>query len=187
MAEPLFIENRIIQPETEAYKEYVKWIQDGKDGRISNGTASFVGQNPYPKMLYMAFKRRDGVVSIADPDDPAFAQKCQKIVGKSFVKDRQEDGFETAFSKAAREEEQAIRQGWFSEPQEAIDFAMTVVERAVSEMAAHREFEDRNLSGNAKAQAQAYIDSVPEQVAEIPRSPVRRGRKPKVQSAPEAS
>jgi len=57
-------------------------------------------------------------------------------------------------------------------------------EREIAKLAANRAHHDRTLSEHAQAEARAYEESVPEHVAEIPETPIkRRGRPKKIATA----
>lgn len=160
-------------PNTEIYKELLKWEKDGRDGRPMYRPED----NPYPKMLYKAERRADGIVSCVDPLDDAWSARHQLIVGKSFAEDRNLD-------RAVAEETQAIKQGWSLTIPEAVERYNTVVERAVSTLAAQRAYEDRNMSEPAKREVAEAEAASPMHVAEVPEKPkARRGRPPKTAQA----
>lgn len=71
--------------------------------------------------------------------------------------------------------------GWGSGQAEAFQMLQDR-EQALAVGAAERNFSDRNMSAKAKAEADAYEHSTPEHVAEIPRTPVKRGRPKKVEA-----
>lgn len=113
----------------------------------------------YPAMVYKAKKRPTGGPFICvDPFDEAFTRECQRVV------------------QVEAEYEQAVAEGWRDSPQEAIDHALAL-ERAVSDAAAHRNWEDRNMGERAKAEAAAVESATDGHVAEVPEALRRRGRR----------
>ena len=153
----------VINPESEYGKELAKW----------NAKRPY---SAFPRMLYMARKRPDGVVSVCETDDTLFAGRnnvvnpgaaeafngtCQKTVGNE------------------AEQSIALEQGWRPTPKDALD-RFEAKERSVGDAAAHRAFEDRNMSDAAKAEAKAVDASTPDHVAEIP---VKRRGRPRKQAA----
>ena len=153
----------VINPESEYGKELARW----------NVKRPF---SAFPRMLYMARKRPDGVVSVCETNDAlftgpdrvahpgaaeAFNATCQKTVNSEA---------EMAF---------ALEQGWRATPKEALE-RFEAKERSIGDVAAHRAYEDRNMSDAAKAEAKAVEDSTPEHVAEIP---VKRRGRPRKQAA----
>lgn len=133
--------------------------------------------NPYvkrefPKMLYKAHHYQGQVRCMAAPPNVGlflsqtellraeeearrFTESCQRIV------------------QDEREFTRAMEEGWRESPQEAVEFVQAR-DRAISDAAAHRAYEDRNMSEAAQreiAEAEATIDG---HVAEVPVK--RRGR-----------
>ena len=145
----------LITPESELGKELAKW----------NKPYTY---QPYPRMLYKAQRRPDGVPSVGEVDDKffggnpggaeAFSATCQKTV---------ED---------EREETRAIEMGWRGHPKEAMEF-FEEREKALGASAAHRAYEDRNMGEKAKAEAAAAEATTVEHVAEVPEKKTRRRRK----------
>ena len=69
------------------------------------------------------------------------------------------------------QELQAAREsGWHVTQAEALE-AFERRERSKADMAAHRAYEDRNMSESAKAEIKAAEDATPEHVAEVPEAP----------------
>lgn len=133
------------------------------------------GFEEYPKMLYKArehpLSHKFYVALEADElsldrtrvivDAQAFNRSCQME-----VKDKEM-------------EERAIREGWSKSQLEALHRHEVDILKLAKE-AAHRNYDDRNLSEQAKVEAQRVEDSTPGQVAEVPEAPRRRrGRPPK--------
>lgn len=131
---------------------------------------------PFPKMLYRA-QLWNGKAFCMAPDPNRldfknsdeyrrklelarkFTEECQRIV------------------KNEAEMHKAMESGWRESPQEAVEY-LEARERGISDMAAHRNYEDRNMSEAAKREIAAASEEVGgEHLAEIPAKPVRRRRK----------
>ena len=151
-------------PESEIGKELAKW-EKKPEGH----------PRPFPKMLYKANKRPDGILSVCEAEDSvfngqlgaaeAFNRKCQRVVENE------------------QELSEALERGWRQTIPEAMDF-IEAKEKIISDAAAHRNYEDRNMSEAAKAEAKAVEESTELHVPEIPEKPkARRGRPPKHASA----
>ena len=116
--------------------------------------------HPYPKMLYRAQQRPDGVWSVGETMDrmfggqpgsaEQFTNTCQTIV------------------KSEEEHRKAKDNGWRDTMGEAMDYQRGL-EKAVADAAAFRHYEDRNMSEAAKAEAAAADDATMDHVAEVPR------------------
>jgi hypothetical protein len=104
----------------------------------------------FPQMLYMGRERPDGVIEL---------DARTKIVSN------------------ANELQAALEGGWRERPDEAIELVKAKLRRQ-SDAAAHRAYEDRNMSDAAKAEIAAAEAATPEQLAEVPVKK-RRGRPPK--------
>ena len=136
----------VVSPDSELGKELAKWNRP------------YV-YRPFPKMLYMARKRPDGIVSIQETDDrifgttpgaaDAFTATCQKIV------------------KDESEMQRALEAGWRESQAEALEHHEKR-EQYKGNVAAHRLYEDRNMSEAARAEAAAVDASTEEHVPEIP-------------------
>lgn len=115
--------------------------------------------SPFPRMLYFARKRSDGVMSIGETDDrlfggqpgaaEAFTSTCQMTVSSE------------------QEMNRFMEMGWRQTPAEAIE-RFNAKEKHISDTAAHRAYEDRLMSEKAQAEVAAYEASVEEHVAEMP-------------------
>lgn len=144
----------IITPESDLGKELARWNKpyDPSDPR-----------NQFPKMLYQAVKRKDGTPSVGEVDDStcggttgaaeAFNRRCQLIV------------------KSEQEEREALGRGWRLSPADALA-RFEEKERSIANAAAHRAYEDRNMSDAAKAEAAAADAATEEHLPEVP---VKRG------------
>lgn len=146
------IGGRLISTESEEGKEYLRW--ERKPDYNPNAP-----ENQYPRMLYRANKRPDGVVSVNDVSDSmfggqagtaeAFNRGCQRIVANE------------------REEQAALESGWRRTQQDALE-SYERKERGLGDAAAHRAYEDRNMSEAAKAEVKAAEVETPAHVAEVP-------------------
>lgn len=121
--------------------------------------------HPYPKMLYKARRTSDGTMGVHDVNNEQFANSCQKIV--------------------MNESDEAVArgQGWAVTAKEAMA-RYAKDEDGVSEIAAVRAYEDRNMSDAAKAEAKAVEDASSSHVAEVPEAPrVKRAYRRKIVAA----
>ena len=149
----------VITPESELGKELAKW-----EKKNYNPDAP---ENQYPRMLYMAQERPDGIVSVGEVSDRLcsepgagiqdgaaanFTKRCQRIV------------------KNENEERVALEQGWRRTQQEARD-RIEDKKRIIADAAAHRAYEDRNMSDKAKAEVAAVEAATEQHVAEVPEAP----------------
>jgi len=142
----------VISPESELGKEMAKWNKP-------------YHYEPFPKMLYRANRRPDGKPSVGEALDSffggqpgaaeLFSNTCQMIV------------------QDERERTKYLEMGWRETQAEAMDlFEMQQVR--VSDSAAHRAHEDRNMGEKAQVEAKAAEEATMEHVAEVPRQPIRR-------------
>ncbi len=136
----------VVNPDSEYGKELAKW-------NVKRPFAAF------PKMLYMAKKRPDGIVSVQETDDRLFGNNpgaadawtatCQKVVKDEY------------------EMQKALEAGWRKSQAEALEHH-EAREKYKGDVAAHRLYEDRNMSEAAKAEAAEVDASTDEHVPEIP-------------------
>ena len=155
----------LISPESEYGKELAKW---NKPHNPSDP------RNQFPKMLYQAQKRPDGVYSTGETNDALFGgrdrsaeeftRRCQKIV------------------HSEAEERMAMGIGWCLTQALALE-RLKSEEEYLSTAAAHRLYEDRNLSDAAKAEAAAADAATPEHLPAIPEARRGPGRPRKVVEA----
>jgi hypothetical protein len=153
----------VINPESEYGKELARWNVKRPFSR-------------FPRMLYMARKRPDGVVSVCETDDALFAGH-NHVVNPGAA-----EAFNGTCQKTVGSESEmavAMEQGWRATPQDALE-RFEAKERSVGDAAAHRAYEDRNMSDAAKAEARTVDASTPDHVAEIP---VKRRGRPRKQAA----
>lgn len=172
-------------PGSASQREMAKWEQFPSDKWACGTPGNPYTYRPFPKMLYRA-ERQPGTGKIAcgepQPDrltfrgdamgDRSYAlaeeaarrftERCQMI-----VKDQ---------SEYAR----AMESGWRESPEEAIAY-LNRREDARSEVMAHRNYEDRNMSPAARAEIAAAELAAGEPLPEIPEQP--RSRKRAQQSA----
>lgn len=138
---------------------------------LSQGGTHAEGFQEFPKMLYRASKhpisKRYYVALDEDElsldrtrvlvDAQAFNRQCQLTV---------ED---------AEKEARAKKDGWCTSQAEALQWREDQDKRD-AHAAAHRNYEDRNLSEKALAESKAVEEASPVHLGEIPQTPVRRGR-----------
>jgi hypothetical protein len=147
----------VILPESELGKEMAKWNKPYR-------------YEPFPRMLYKAQRRPDGQVSVGEGDDrifgghagaaEAFSRGCWKIVNDE------------------REYSRAHEDGWRDTQKEALEHFESR-ERFKADAAAHRHYEDRNLSESARAEVEAIEAESAEHLPEIPEQPKRRRGRPR--------
>lgn len=149
----------IITDESQMGIELKKWNTPKSQGGMRPDFPEY-----FPRMLYMAQRRPDGVFSTAEVDDKLFGgqpgaaeswtAKCQKT-----VKD------ETELARA-------LDQGWRESQAEAM-IRHEEKEKSISTAAAHRAYEDRNMSEPAKAEIAAAEAESADHLPEIKRRPGR--------------
>ena len=165
----------VINPKSPLGIELARWerhVTGWTPENPINRTLGVHTPSRYPRMLYMAKRRADGIIALGDPrmlaetGDDSFARSCQRIV------------------HSEAEEIEAREQGWREDPKEAIK-RIEAKDRLLSDAAAHRAYEDRNMSDAAKAEAAAAEEDTALHVAEIPEKPLakKRGRPPKAAQA----
>ena len=145
----------IYSPESEIVKERERWEQRNYDPR----------NHPFPKMLYMARQRPDGKVSTGETDDTQFrnvpggaeqfTKTCQRIV-------RSED-----------ELRHAKDEGWRESQAQALEHH-EYLRKLVADAAAHRAYEDRNMSEAAKREIAAAAAETDGHLAEVKEAPRAR-------------
>ena len=147
----------IVAKDSDEGKEYMRWE---KPYRFE----------PFPKMLYMARKRPDGVVSVSESNDRLFSVPGQmERAGAA-------EAFNASCQKTVKSEDElrvALEQGWRPTPQEALE-RFDAKERAIGDAAANRAWSERNMSEAAKAEAAAVDASTEDHVPTIPETPIRR-------------
>jgi hypothetical protein len=150
----------IITPESELGRELAKWEQPDYNPKA----------HPFPKMLYKARRRPDGIPSVAETSDgvlggspgaaEAFTSTCQMTVND-----------ETEMIRA-------VEMGWRHSPGEAMEH-FEEKEKFLSNATAHRHHEDRNMGEAAKKEAAEADAATIEQLPEVPRKPVKRRGRPR--------
>lgn len=136
----------IITPESQMGIELAKWN---------------VKREPtfFPQMLYQAQKRPDGVLSVGEVSDAVFGgnpgsaemftTRCQRVVNSE------------------TERSLWIERGWRPTPQAALELIKAKDQRE-ADAAAHRAYEDRNMSEAAQAEVAAVEAETAGHVAEVP-------------------
>lgn len=141
-------------PESNYSRELARWNTPKSQGGMRPD-----GYEPFPKMLYRAKRREDGVVRVIDHTDPNHTRQCKLVV------------------RSESELEKAKRDGWRESQAEALA-AFERAERLKADEAAHRHYDDRNMSERARAEAEAVEAENPLHTPEIPeKRKARRGRR----------
>jgi hypothetical protein len=128
---------------------------------------------PYPKMLYRAQRPPKGgafACSLPQPDaamfsDPRDLERAEQVQRKFDASCQRIVGDETERSRA-------MEDGWRESPGDAVSY-MEARETDRSTAAAHRNYEDRNMSEPAKREIEAAQAQTDGHLAEVPR---KRGR-----------
>ncbi len=151
----VYVDGHWVSTESGMGKELAKW----------NKPYEF---KQFPLMLYRAQRLPgSGKWVTSDPTNEAFTLSCQRVV-------RSEAELEAAKREGV---------GWSDSPQSAIEWALGL-EKEISNAAAERAYQDRNMSEKAKAESASAEGENFGHLPEIPEKPVaRRGRPPKTQSA----
>lgn len=152
-----------IGEDTELGKELAKWNKPFDPSAV------------YPRMLYKARRRPDGVVRAAETDDGFFRGPDGKD------KPGAAEDWTRANQRIVKNEDEHLKakgQGWRDTMSEAVEFFNSEYAE-VGTVAAHRNFEDRNMSEKAKAEAAKLEGDGPEHVPEIPEQPKQRRGWPK--------
>jgi hypothetical protein len=142
------------------------------------------GKNPgnpyvyreYPKMLYKAQHFQGKRVCMSPPPDPLDWPTRDKYKAAVEAVRRFNESC-TRVVKNEAEESRSMEDGWRDSPEAAMEFIKDR-DKKFSTEAAHREYDDRNMSEAAKKeiiQAKEAADGA--HLAEVPRQPVRRARK----------
>ncbi len=160
----------VVTPESNYGKELLKW-----DTPRSRGGMRPDRYEPFPKMLYMAQERPDGIPSVGETRDgifggtpgaaEAFTRTCQRTV------------------RSEAEMARALEEGWRSSPLEALA-RREARDKAIADVAAHRHYEDRNMSPAAQGEAKAADAATIEHVPEVPEKRRRRRRQPAAAAEP---
>ena len=173
------IGGRLISTDSEEGKEYLK--HERKPNYNPNAP-----ENQYPRMLYQAHKRPDGIVSVNEVSDRVFREK---IDGNWVETMGSADAFNRTCQrivKGPQEEQSALEGGWHRTQQDALE-SFERKERLRGDAAAHRAHEDRNMSESAKAERKAAEDATPEHVAEVPVARLAKKRSYKRRNSPAAA
>jgi len=161
-------------PGSRAAREYAKFEQF--HSRFTTGAApgNEYRFREYPLMLYKASKWRGVVACIATvgPEeeyrDPRERER-QEEAAIRFTAANQ------TIVKNDAEKARAFEQGFRDTPDDAVAFVLRR-DDAIAKETAHRKYDDRNMSDAAKAEIRAVEAEVEDNVPEMPRAPVRRGR-----------
>ncbi len=132
----------------------------------------------YPRMMYKARKRPDGVVAVIETNDQLCTEREALLV----------PGAAEAWSRGnymevrdEAEERRAYGSGWRNTPEEAMN-QYEAEQREIAKIAAHRNYEDRNMSESAKAEVAEYEGISSEHSPEIPVAKKRGPGRPRKDS-----
>lgn len=155
-------------PRNHPYRqEMEKWDKPKRQGGYNAD-----GIEPYPKMLYKARKRPDGIVAVLETNDNVCTEKGALLVPGA-AEQWSRGNYMTVNSED--EERRYYGQGWRATPKEAL--ALYHKEQDdIAELAARRNYEDRHLSERAKAEVKEYEGDSSEHSPEIPEAKRRGGR-----------
>lgn len=121
---------------------------------------------PYPKAMYRAIEVKGKIRCFdANVDPYAFTETRLYEAAVQEMEALNARCFKTVGDEDA--ERIAKNDGWRNSPLEAIE-ALKERRKEVGNEAAEREYRDRLLSDNAKAEVRAYEESTHEHVAEVP-------------------
>lgn len=154
---------------TKFAKELAKW-----DKPKSQGGYRCDGFEEFPKMLYKAQKVNGKNVCLdVEPLPDQFPTDDQwRRATESITRRNREN---TCIVGSPEEEERRKRDGWRNTPQDAVGF-LNGLDDDVAKAAAHRAYEDRNMSEPAKREIAAAEEAADgAHVAEVVAKP-RRGR-----------
>lgn len=153
-------------------KEMRKWdLPKSKGGHNADGFEA------YPWMLYKA-QKINGKHLVFKPEPPRESFPTDDQWRRSCEMVAQFNQSQTRTVNNPDEHEKARRDGWRDNPTEALAF-LDGLENDIAKAAAHRAYEDRNLSEKAKAEV-AKIDAEHfEHLPEIPEQPIKRRGRPR--------
>lgn len=164
--EMLRVDGRLVNVNSVEGKERLKWER-------SPGYNPDAPENQFPRMLYKAQMRPDGVASVNEPHDGrlggrpneqtlsmTFNNRCQMIVGSTT----------NTYEQNMVALQAALEQGWRKTQLEALA-RFQARQESISTEAAHRHHDERNMTELAKKEAAAADAASPEHVAEIPEAP----------------
>jgi hypothetical protein len=162
-------------PGSNYQKEMAKHEQFPHDKWAFGNPGNPYTYRPYPKMLYRAEHFNGQVRCMAAPPDSydfkddrefkraeeaalRFTDKCQRIVNSQ------------------EEQARAWEDGWRESPAEAVA-RLEARDRELSTAAAHRAYEDRNMSEAARREIAAELKDADEHLAEVPTAAERKRRR----------
>lgn len=163
----------VITPGSNYQREFGKFEQFHSKYTGDEGPGNPYRYRAFPKMVYIAKKYKGKVVCMAAPPHPLefanpkeyeradeqaalFTKECQRIVANE------------------AEYQKAMEAGYRESPAEAVEHAMSREEKK-ADATAERNWDDRNMSDAAKAEARAKEEAAgAEHLPEIPREPVKK-------------
>lgn len=176
----------VITPGTRYANEMMKFEQF--PGKYGNNPGNPYVKREYPKMLYRARRLNGGgaPVSIAaQPNPNQFASTDEATRMAELVRVFNEENTLTVENESQRQ--RAMENGWRESPGEAVE-AFHAKEKAISNSAAERNYDDRNLGELAKREADAASKAAAAEgkhLPEVPEQP-RAKRKYTRRAKPEA-
>jgi hypothetical protein len=138
----------VISPESALGIELAKWEQTPADRDPV--------KHRYPMMLYRALEVR-GQGRIDDPQDEAFAQRCQLVVPNEYA------------------HRQALTDGWSDSPKGAID-AYEATQKAWADEAANAAWHAQRMNEKSRREFKEAEDATMQHVVDV--QPVKRRRGP---------
>jgi hypothetical protein len=159
----------LVNPESEETKEMAKWEQFPSKWTLGSAPGNPWTMRAYPWMLYKAKQLPNGKWSVAE-EPPAYfgyrdAQEWDRACqgAAAFTASCQR----TVNSEA--EHQKARAEGWRDNPTEAMEL-VEVLNTGLSDAAAERNYQDRNMSEKAKAEVAkveadhfGHLGEIPEQ------------------------
>lgn len=162
MAQTVRYEGNEISVETPLGKELLRWERPA-DYRPEN--------HPFPRMVYKAYKGTDGVIRCMEPEPRPHIFLTQELY-RSAIEKAELFTRECQFIVQNEEEYKRARgDGWRDTPKEA-EAAAWDWEHAMSQAAAERAYQDRNISEKARAEVAAAEASTPNILPVIPEAPL---------------
>lgn len=169
----------VLVPGSNYVREIAKFEQFHGGNTIGTVPGNPYVYRPYPKMMYRAEHYQGKVCCMATPpdsyefkDEREF-QRAQESAERFTLKCQL-----TVNSEAERS--RAMEDGWRESPAEAVEYLLGR-DRATGLAAAHREYEDRNMSDSARREIASARESSDTHLAEVPEKR-KRGRPRKVTS-----
>lgn len=187
MSSPGFVAEGTNGPMTQADCDRLHFLKNRPEKPTINGLEiSFPAYEyrPYPKAMYGRWTDEAKLKALRE-----VARRMELDLSDDFDYREAESHiyqYDTKLVHNAREHADWRAKGWADHPA-GVDTAVQQIESDVAHVAAHRNYEDRNMSPAAKAEAEAYEAEVEDFVPAVPETPIRRGpgRPPKAKPEPD--